>query len=164
MSFKVGDTVILIKLNRRGTIVEELSKEQYRVALGAMPVKAKASELKLAASEKSAKKTKEKGKERDESRRPAQPKAPEVLVRRKRRKEQNRNSIDLHGLRVPEALSRVEEAINQAILNDTEKLEIVHGIGTGKIKAALYEQLKGLTVVKHFKLDEANPGATWVYF
>lgn len=72
-------------------------------------------------------------------------------------------SIDLHGLRVQEALGLVEDLLNRAVLDDCDEIQIVHGIGRGRIKEALHDYLRGLHVVKSYKLDPANPGVTRVY-
>ena len=67
-------------------------------------------------------------------------------------------SIDLHGMRVEEALAELDRFMNRCILDDeVYKVEIVHGIGTGKIKAAVSEYLKTLSVVRSFHLDPLNP-------
>jgi len=75
-----------------------------------------------------------------------------------------KKTLDLHGLRVREALSLVEEHIDKAVLADLDMIEIVHGKGSGKIMKALHEYLSTLGVVKNFVLDECNPGTTRVYF
>jgi len=72
-------------------------------------------------------------------------------------------SLDLHGLRVPEALALVDELINQAVMNNIEQVEVVHGIGRGKIKQALHAHLMKLKVVKRYTLDDSNPGVTKIY-
>ena len=72
--------------------------------------------------------------------------------------------IDLHGLTVDEALARVVEAIDAALQGDADRLEIVHGKGSGRIRQALHRHLKAMTVVMSFSLDPRNPGVTWVYF
>jgi DNA mismatch repair protein MutS2 len=81
-------------------------------------------------------------------------------VKDKRRLE----SIDLHGLTVVEALSAVEKRVNDAILADLDRLEIVHGVGTGALLKAVHQYLSGLSVVEKFRLDDLNPGVTYVYF
>ena len=73
-------------------------------------------------------------------------------------------SIDLHGMRVEEAMKWVEERVNQALMEGADALRVVHGKGTGKIQASLHRYLRGLSVVKRFKIDENNAGVTWVYF
>jgi DNA mismatch repair protein MutS2 len=73
-------------------------------------------------------------------------------------------TIDLHGLTVEEALARVVEAIDTALQRGADRLEVVHGKGSGRIRQALHRQLEKLTVVASFTLDPRNPGVTWVYF
>jgi DNA mismatch repair protein MutS2 len=67
-------------------------------------------------------------------------------------------------MRVEEALALVEKRLNEALLSEIDSLEIIHGVGTGRLKVAVHQYLGGLGVVKHYKLDEGNPGTTWVYF
>ncbi len=55
------------------------------------------------------------------------------------------------GLRVDEALSVVEKAIDDAILSGQASLEIIHGSGTGRLKAAIRNYLKELPFVKDIK-------------
>ena len=71
--------------------------------------------------------------------------------------------IDLHGLVVEDALARVIEAINQAILRGADRLEVVHGKGTGRIRAALHRQLASMPGVT-LRLDPRNDGVTWIHF
>jgi DNA mismatch repair protein MutS2 len=73
-------------------------------------------------------------------------------------------SLDLHGLTVEEASSRVEERIDLALRAGLERLELIHGRSSGRIKAAVHRLLKDLTAVHHFEVDPSNPGATIVYF
>lgn len=73
--------------------------------------------------------------------------------------------IDLHGLRVEEALVVLEKRINDAIIADLDRLEVVHGIGMGKLLAAVHEHLaKMASSGIRFRLDDVNTGTTWVYF
>ena len=70
-------------------------------------------------------------------------------------------SLNLVGLRVDEALPLVDRLIDQAVLHGTEKVDIIHGVGTGRLKRALWDHLKHHTLVKELKAD-ANPGVTVV--
>ena|SRR6185503_5479202 len=72
--------------------------------------------------------------------------------------------VDLHGLTVEEALARVVDEIDHALRRGADRVEVVHGKGSGRIKHALHHHLASLPVVKAFKLDERNPGVTWLYF
>jgi DNA mismatch repair protein MutS2 len=70
-------------------------------------------------------------------------------------------SLNLVGLRVDEALPLVDRLIDQAVLHGTEKLDIIHGVGTGRLKRALWDHLKHHTMVKDLHPAD-NPGVTVV--
>jgi DNA mismatch repair protein MutS2 len=70
-------------------------------------------------------------------------------------------SLNLVGLRVDEALPLVDRLIDQAVLHGTEKVDIIHGVGTGRLKRAVWDHLKHHTLVKDVHADE-NPGVTVV--
>lgn len=72
--------------------------------------------------------------------------------------------VDLHGLTVEEALGRVLEEMNRALLAGTGRLEVVHGKGTGRIRNALHRYLATVSAVGSFRVDPKNPGVTWIYF
>ena len=70
-------------------------------------------------------------------------------------------SLNLVGLRVDEALPLVDRLIDQAVLHGQEKVDIIHGVGTGRLKRALWDHLKHHGLVKELHAD-ANPGVTVV--
>ncbi len=70
-------------------------------------------------------------------------------------------SLNLVGLRVDEALPLVDRLLDQAVLHGTERVDIIHGVGTGRLKRALWDHLKQHTQVKALQAD-ANPGVTVV--
>jgi DNA mismatch repair protein MutS2 len=73
--------------------------------------------------------------------------------------------IDLTGLRVEEALSRLETYLNHALLSQKHEIKIIHGIGTGRLKKAVREYLKGHPFVDNLRpglLEEGGEGVTIV--
>ena len=70
-------------------------------------------------------------------------------------------SLNLVGLRVDEALPLVDRLIDQAVLHGQEKVDIIHGVGTGRLKRAVWDHLKHHGLVKELHAD-ANPGVTVV--
>jgi DNA mismatch repair protein MutS2 len=72
--------------------------------------------------------------------------------------------IDLHGLRIDEAIEKMMAEIDRSLQRGADRLEIVHGKGSGRIKDALHRRLAQLSVVAAFRLDPRNSGVTLVYF
>lgn len=73
-----------------------------------------------------------------------------------------RISVDLHGLRVEEAIREITATLDRALLQGTREVEIVHGRGTGKIKQAVHNYLKGADYIRSFTINPYNPGSTTV--
>jgi DNA mismatch repair protein MutS2 len=72
--------------------------------------------------------------------------------------------IDLHGLTVEQALARIEDAVNRALLGDALELRVIHGRSGGRLRAALHRWLRGVPSVRAFHLDPRNSGVTVVIF
>ena len=70
--------------------------------------------------------------------------------------------VDLHGLTVEEALTRAEDALNDALMADCAELRLIHGRSGGRIRAALHRRLREIPSVRGFGLDPRNPGVTIV--
>jgi DNA mismatch repair protein MutS2 len=70
-------------------------------------------------------------------------------------------SLNQVGLRVDEALPLVDRLIDQAVLHGQDKVDIIHGVGTGRLKRAVWDHLKHHTLVKDLHADD-NPGVTVV--
>ena len=70
-------------------------------------------------------------------------------------------TLNVVGLRVDEALPLVDRLLDQAVLQGAERVDIIHGVGTGRLKQAVLEHLKQQPMVKAVHGD-VNPGVTWV--
>ena len=70
--------------------------------------------------------------------------------------------LGLIGLRVNEALSRLEPFLNDAALADIGEVIIVHGVGTGALLKAVHEHLSGHPLVREFRSGELNEGGRGV--
>lgn len=148
---KAKDKVFVKSLNREGEVLEVLKNGLYRVVVGVMQVDRPEKDLKVLDSkkwEKYQKITKPSVHLNSDAVSQKQAAAP----------------LDLHGMRVEEALRALTQKLDEAILADVERVEIVHGLGTGALLAAVHKFLKEQPTVKHFKLMEKNPGTTIVYF
>lgn len=73
--------------------------------------------------------------------------------------------LNLVGLRVDEALSRVERYLNDAALSERPEVILVHGIGKGYLAKAIREHLNGHPLVAKYRsgtLEEGGTGVTIV--
>ena len=147
----IGADVLVRTLKRRGIVVEILKAGVYRVQVGAMTVTAREDEIDVPAPSK--------------KRRP--PPAPAERVHDQSPQgghPSEPDSLDLHGLTVDEARNRVAGYISRAILAGLDRVEIIHGIGTGRVKAAVTKDLRSLSAVRAVKPHPSNPGVTVVFF
>jgi len=73
--------------------------------------------------------------------------------------------LDLHGMRVQQAVEKLDRYLDDAVLGDLESVRIIHGIGTGALRKAIHEHLSRHPSVATFRMaemDEGGPGATIV--
>ena len=70
--------------------------------------------------------------------------------------------IDLHGLTVEEALGRIDQALNDALLAGAREIRFIHGRSGGKLRGALHARLRQIGSVRGFRLDPRNDGVTIV--
>ena len=65
--------------------------------------------------------------------------------------------LDLRGARVEDALSALESRIDAVLLAGGERLEIIHGVGTGALRDAVRRRLRELAEVREVR-DADAPG------
>ena len=73
--------------------------------------------------------------------------------------------IDLRGVRTEEAIRRVTEFIDEAIVVEIDTLRILHGKGDGILRQMIREYLNTVDIVKSFRdehLDQGGSGITVV--
>ncbi len=66
--------------------------------------------------------------------------------------------LDLHGLRVEDALERVDKYLDDAALSQHGFAKLQHGYGTGALRKALHEFLASHCHVKSFRLGTVEEG------
>jgi len=70
--------------------------------------------------------------------------------------------VNIIGMRVEEAIPVVDKAIDNALLSGMSQIDIIHGIGTGRLKKAIREHVKEHMHVSDVRHVEANAGVTTV--
>ena len=146
MPYTPGDHVIVRSLDRRGRIVEARGG-RYRVALGPLTVTVAEEDLRAPEAGK------KKRKARPLDRRGTEDREAEGGAGAVHR-------VDLHGLTTEAAREAVIGAVNRAVLEGASTLEVVHGIGTGRVREAAWQELERLSVVRHVRPHPGNRGVT----
>lgn len=144
-TLKAGDDVEVLSYGQRGTIVEQSGKEEYVVQMGILKMKIDASDL------KPLKKIEEKAK---------------VNVQRKAG-QKVQSSIDLRGERYEQALHRLSQYLDSALLSNHPMVTIIHGKGTGALREGVQSALKRHPQVARYEFSAPNAGgdgSTIVYF
>lgn len=70
--------------------------------------------------------------------------------------------IDLRGMRVTEALEKVQELVDQAIMLGYPDLQILHGKGTGALKEEIRNYLRTVDLVKSAKDEQEDLGGAGI--
>ena len=99
----------------------------------------------------------------DQSRRQARPVSKAIPLPVTRHHEpRTAGEVDLHGLTVEEALNKIDQALNDAMLDGLSAVRFIHGRTGGRIRGALHRRLREITTVRGFRRDPHNPGVTIV--
>lgn len=136
----------------RGTIVEGPTRRgEYLVELGSIRIWAHVSKLTEAPGSVRIPSSRSQVKRRTRSSVQAGSPAPQTL------------RLDLHGMTRTKALELLEASLDRALLQGVDRIELIHGLGRGTLRDASHEYLRSSHHVKQVKLDDANPGVTWVF-
>ena len=95
---------------------------------------------------------------------PSKGKAPKAKAqpRKAAPSEETPGRLDLIGLRVEEAIARIEPFLNHASLAGIGELRIVHGKGTGALRRGVREYLDGHPLVAEFRDGDDYEGGSGV--
>ncbi|RME06462.1 MAG: endonuclease MutS2, partial [Deltaproteobacteria bacterium] len=148
---RIGDTVRVRSLGKRATLLAFPDhQKRVRVGLGEMTMSVGIDQL-----------------EADESPSPEAsppPDRPSLLAAAAEEVEARHsgNTCDLRGMRVEEALSEVERFLDTAALQNESPLFLIHGHGTGALKAAVRNYLKKSAYVRRWRPGEIHEGGDGV--
>lgn len=157
MPFPVGSAVAVVSLRKHGRVLEVLPGGRYRVAVGNLAMVCQEAQLETVSYSK-----KQQRRDRDAPARSPEPfAAPPVPREADIRRFQ---SIDLHGMTVPEALAALPVFLDHAIRAGLTSVTIVHGVSGGRLRAVVRRYLAGMPAVTCAAPDDRNPGVTVAYF
>ena len=78
------------------------------------------------------------------------------ILRRPRR--QVPSELDIRGNRAEESMGTVDRYLDQALHSGLKSVRIIHGKGTGALRAAVHEMLRGHPLVGRFHTAPAREG------
>jgi dsDNA-specific endonuclease/ATPase MutS2 len=157
MPFAAGAAVALVHLRKHGHVLEVLPGGRYRVAIGGMTVVCDEAQLETVTHSKKAQRLERATpvRKEDGAAEPAAPRAADLS---------RFQTIDLHGMTVPEALAALPRFLDHAIRAGLPHVEIIHGISGGRLRVAVRDYLAKTPAVTLAVRDEKNPGMTIAYF
>ena len=138
----VGDTVELLKLGTKASVIAINKDGTYQLQAGILKMSAKAEEIYLLEHENP---YKEKG---------ARPKH----SGREMKMTAMPTEVDLRGMDAVEAVCVLERYLDEAMRSNLTQVRIIHGKGTGTLRAAVQQSLKKNKFVKKFRLGQYGEG------
>lgn len=144
-NLKPGDSVLIVNLNQKGTVVSVPDKNgEALVQAGIMKINVHISNLKIIDEQKQQIKKTGMGK---------------IGVS----KAQNMSSeIDLRGMLLDEAVDVVDKYLDDASIAGLGEVTLIHGKGTGALRSGLQQHLKHNPHVKSFRLGKLGEGEAGV--
>ncbi len=148
-SIRLGERVTVRSLNAEG-LVTALGESDAEIQIGTLRVRARLSDLVRKSSEQSSVSSK-----------------PKETISRESSVVQRQSSspgmeVDLRGLMVEDALDKLERYLEQAFLSGLPFVRIIHGKGTGKLRQAVREALRGHEYVSSFEEGGSTEGGEGV--
>ena len=155
---QVGTKVFVKNIAQEGVVQSvRLQKGEAEIQCGGMRIRSKLSELCIPQAHANTQKTSssKKWKKSDASE--------NVQVTKKLQiKPAPTLEINVIGLTVHEALPEIEAFLDAAVISNLEELRIVHGMGTGKLRAGIHDYLRTHPNVAEYRLGKYGEGDTGV--
>ena len=144
---KVGDRVFVRSMNCEGEVISvRKEKNTAEVQCGSLRVRSKIGDL-YCVPERRADKKKSGGVQ---------------VVRNLAPKPLPARECNVIGMTVQEAIPEVEAFLDGAVLSNLEQVRIVHGMGTGKLRAGIHDFLRKNPRVAEFRLGKYGEGESGV--
>lgn len=145
--FKEGIYVRILSMNLTGTVVgTPNTKGEVTVAVGSLTTKAKINNLEIITDYKEPEELKS-GKSSTGQGRIKMSKSASISP-----------EINLLGCTVDEAVAKLDKYLDDAYISKLSQVRIVHGKGTGALRAGITAYLKGIPYIRNFRLGEAGEG------
>ena len=136
-ALREGETVTVAAINRQGTVISGPDKNgAYQIQLGNMKMKCEPGELRLP---------------EDAPKPPKKKQTPTGGTRTSRpgnAEREARTELDIRGMASDEGLMEVDRFLDRCMMMGIKNATIIHGKGTGVLRAAVQQHLRRLSFVK----------------
>ena len=140
---KVGDSVRVYSMNKEGEVLEEPKNGKVMLQIGSVKMRFPLEDLEII--------------------KPKQPKQQQTTLDIESRATRRAVSeLDLRGVTVMEAERMVDEYIDECSLSGLIVVSVIHGKGTGALRAAVQQRLKRNKLVESYRLGTFGEGESGV--
>jgi DNA mismatch repair protein MutS2 len=148
-----GDRALLIPFNEQVTVLEILPRKgEARVTLGKVTMAVKLGDL-----QRLAQASTDSASGNSPGSAPNRPPAPRATATYQR-PQNPESTLDLHGMRIEDALIKVDKFIDQALLSGFTSVRVMHGQGTGRLGRALHRHFRQNPVIRAFRYAQPHEG------
>ena len=141
---KKGDNVLIADIDKKAVVIADPERDSVMVQAGIIKTRVKLSNLRLIEEQK-------------------------VSVDRRRERTVTKNissssktEIDVRGQTAEEAIMSVDQAIDSCVLSNIHMMTVIHGKGTGVLRAEIQRYLRHHKAVKSFRLGTFGEGENGV--
>lgn len=140
---KVGDSVRVYSMNKEGEVLEEPKNGKVMLQIGSVKMRFPLEDLEII--------------------KPKQPKQQQTTLDIESRATRRAVSeLDLRGVTVMETERMVDEYIDECSLSGLKVVSVIHGKGTGALRAAVQHRLKRNKLVESYRLGTFGEGESGV--
>lgn len=141
LPLKIGDDIILLSANQKGSVLEHIKDDEYLIQVGIIKVTVKREDIKRVHE-------------------PTEKPQPFTTIRRGT--STVRTELDLRGERYEDALMMLEKYVDDALLAGHRRVQIIHGKGTGVLRKGVQQFVKQHPHITSSRIGEANEGGEGV--
>lgn len=144
-TLKLGANVLIIDLNDKGTVLSiNKSNNSAVIQVGIMKITSSIDNLLVLEDDKGVK--------------PAGYAAPRNVSTKLNTERSGKTEVDLRGMTIGEAEVEVDKFLDESVLSGLSEVSLIHGKGTGALRAGLHEYLRHHPHVRKYRLGRFGEG------
>jgi DNA mismatch repair protein MutS2 len=151
---QIGDAVRVLSFGQNADVLGlSADRSEAEVQMGAMRFRVSVDNIERISKRQAASEDREKGTGQSQ---------PAITLPRYEDQPEVAMQLDMRGWRVEQALEELDSYLNDAVMTGMSSVRIVHGKGTGALRAAVREQLAHNPLVKSYTSPPPNEGGDGV--